>query len=126
MTFSEFVAHKQTIKFLEHLDTLSESEARKVLDSLDEDTLQAIETVLNELDLKGMARKVLPYVAAAGLGAAGIGAMSGGTPQDDARASGRDLIKAARETHQGMADKAYKIEAQRKREMAERIAKRNK
>jgi hypothetical protein len=79
MTFRDFLMEKQIINFVNHLDTLSESEAQEILSQLDEETLEFIEMVINEgvgETLKKFGKKALPYVAGAGIALGGMKMMS--------------------------------------------------
>jgi hypothetical protein len=49
MTFQEFLQFKTAQAIVEHIETLSEAEAREFVDQLDESTIQLIEAVLSEI-----------------------------------------------------------------------------
>jgi hypothetical protein len=48
MTFQEFLQFKTAQAIVEHIETLSDAEAREVIDQLDESTIELIEAVLDE------------------------------------------------------------------------------
>lgn len=51
MNFQEFLARKRALALVEHMDTLSESDALDLFNSLDEDTVEFIEQVLSEFEI---------------------------------------------------------------------------
>jgi hypothetical protein len=48
MTFQEFLASKRALAIVEHMQTLSEADARELFESLDNDTIELIEQLLDE------------------------------------------------------------------------------
>ena len=48
MNFQEFLAIKQAVALVEHMDTLSEQDARDLFNQLDQATIELIEAVLSE------------------------------------------------------------------------------
>ena len=52
MTFQEFLQFKTAQAIVEHVETLSDAEAREFVDQLDESTVELIEALLNEISLK--------------------------------------------------------------------------
>jgi hypothetical protein len=48
MTFQEFLATKRALAIVEHMDTLSEADARELFESLDDSTVELIEQLLSE------------------------------------------------------------------------------
>lgn len=57
MDFKQFLAAKQALALVEHMDTLSEADAQQLFDTLDEETVEFIEAVLSEISAT-TARKV--------------------------------------------------------------------
>lgn len=48
MDFKQFLAVKQALALVEHMETLSEQDAQQLFDTLDEETIEFIEAVLSE------------------------------------------------------------------------------
>lgn len=48
MDFKQFLAAKQALALVEHMQTLSEADAQQLFDTLDEETVEFIEAVLSE------------------------------------------------------------------------------
>ena len=48
MNFQEFLARKRALALVEHMNTLSEQDAQQLFDTLDEETVEFIQAVLNE------------------------------------------------------------------------------
>lgn len=49
MDFKQFLAAKQALALVEHMETLSEQDAQQLFDTLDEETVEFIEAVLSEI-----------------------------------------------------------------------------
>lgn len=64
MNFQEFLARKRALALVEHMNTLSESDAQELFDSLDEETVEFVEAVLNEgsRGIRRAERRMKPYI----------------------------------------------------------------
>jgi len=61
MTFQEFLATKRALAIVEHMETLSEDDARELFESLDDATVELIEQLLDEnLQKHPMTGKIMP------------------------------------------------------------------
>lgn len=52
MTFREFLEIKNAQAIVEHIETLSDDQARELIEQLDESTIELIEALLNEISLR--------------------------------------------------------------------------
>lgn len=96
MNFQEFLASKQALALVEHMDTLSEQDAQELFESLDAETIEFVEAVLSEITAKTHKRKARDYTDDLLAGKTGAG-----LPKDDPRAtSGMTFIQANSAYHQ--------------------------
>jgi len=61
MRFQEFLAAKRAMAIVEHMNTLSEDDARELFESLDDDTIELIEQLLDEVTAGTRDKKLRMY-----------------------------------------------------------------
>ena len=62
MDFKQFLAAKQALALVEHMETLSEADALELFNTLDEETVEFIEAVLSEISAGTYKKKRREYV----------------------------------------------------------------
>lgn len=75
MTFQEYVSARRIEKLVEHLESLSEQQANRLIQSLDDQTVEMIETYMQE----GMGEFIKKHRGKIAGGLVGIAALAGGT-----------------------------------------------